>query len=1296
MNDPIHQNQSTVNYPKKQNIIIILIFTFVLIQNAIAFQQMKTYTVADGLLDAVVPVIFQDSRGMLWFGSEQGGVSRFDGKTITPYRAISENFYGRTQNIVEDKWGHIWFLNKNPLQDTGVIIRYNGNTFEFLTEGNCLIADRDGHIWVGNKNKITRYTATNNQELPKALQLNVGSDSKTEIKTVFQSRDETIWIGGSDSQGILILNLKGNINAGQAVNLSRFNNLPDIPKFRSIQSIAQDTEDNIWFGGESLLLRYDGTQFKEFINTSNETHIESGTSQNPIILNGDTVSVKSDTQGRIWYCDNKQLRWFDGQKLNKIGTTSVEANQDTYLQGTYGVEDALGRLWFATEAGVHLYENKSNGKQGISNKQLETTLTNTTELTHKVFQVNHGLGSDNIITIFEAIDGTLWFGHDNGVTALQPQPAIVQYGTRSILGSSNVKLMFPDSMATLWLSIPGGVARYVPEEDELFKFPLPNIILKQDGNQKVDRPTEIVKIFEVDRDIWFLDKPVQHQDGFTHHRIFRYANGEFESLSIRISAKISQNEQPIFYNPKPLVANSTPPWFSLSGWIFIPKKSGLFRLLQNNNTERIAFNTIESLPPSPQNIVALHTDKQNRLWSHIDTGEVKRYTHINSRNTQAVGKYLEEKLPLHSVIPISVTPENEEIKWFYNAETNKLIYWNNHNFKNAPIEILTEPDSPPLLVVQTSAISPEQTQNNRNNGRPQSTFIFKDTIKTYRGTELLHESPVEIDKVNAALVATNADIWIATSHGAVRYNGNTTMRYTKSNGFIVDDLRDVKEDNWGNIWFATWGGGLIRYNGDTFESITTNDGLIHNNVSSIHVSDQEDLWFGTEGGATQYRVSRGALPFCRIISVNTGKASTESSHTESKRHTITKINELIPARSEHITIQFQGINPLGGDVAYKFRLIGIDDNEWTTVHPDDEQNHLTTYNGNVAQLFQPKYTGTTNSFPTIRYEGLKSGNYTFLIKAYRDGWHYTQQPSVLNFTIDKPLWTRWRTYLPYVIVFVVVSTLLFRLIVSRRHTAKLQLEMRTKEEAEIQRIRDELNEAHNIQMALLPTKPPLTQSYDIAGISIPATQVGGDFFDYLTVANGHTAIAVADAAGKGIRGAMNAVLTNGMLNEIAHIKSEANVILRDLNIGLVPRMYGHNFIALNLAILDETERRINYANGGQPYPILKRGTEIIEITSSDLPLGSMKMVKYESVSFDFIDDDILIMHSDGLIEALNPDEDMYGTERLIELTSKIQTDSTAEQVVQSLVDDVQEFVEDAEQYDDLTLVVIKCTPGENK
>ncbi len=228
-------------------------------------------------------------------------------------------------------------------------------------------------------------------------------------------------------------------------------------------------------------------------------------------------------------------------------------------------------------------------------------------------------------------------------------------------------------------------------------------------------------------------------------------------------------------------------------------------------------------------------------------------------------------------------------------------------------------------------------------------------------------------------------------------------------------------------------------------------------------------------------------------------------------------------------------------------------------------------------------------------------------------------------------------------------------------------------------------------MGLLPTEVPHSQVFDIAGKSIPATQVGGDFFEYLTVANGHTAIAVADAAGKGIRGAMSAVLTNGMLYEVARIKSEANVILQELNDGLAPRIYGRNFSALNLAILNETKKTVNYANGGQPYPILKRGTNITEIDCSDLPLGSMKNVEYDSVTFDLEEGDFLIFHSDGLIEALNPYQEMYGVEQLLELTSHIPNECSAEEALQHIVDDVRVFVQDAEQYDDLTLVVVKCT-----
>ena len=96
-----------------------------------------------------------------------------------------------------------------------------------------------------------------------------------------------------------------------------------------------------------------------------------------------------------------------------------------------------------------------------------------------------------------------------------------------------------------------------------------------------------------------------------------------------------------------------------------------------------------------------------------------------------------------------------------------------------------------------------------------------------------------------------------------------------------------------------------------------------------------------------------------------------------------------------------------------------------------------------------------------------------------------------------------------------------------------------------------------------------------------------------------------------------------------------------------------------------------------------------EIENSDLPLGSMKSVRYESIAFDLAEGDVLIFHSDGLIEALNADEEMYGTERLKEVASQVPNECTAEEVIRHIVENVHRFVEKAEQYDDLTLVVVK-------
>ena len=1203
------------------------------LQSAVAFEQMQSYAVADGLVGPIVPLVYQDSRGILWFGSDSGGISRYDGTHFTPYTQIvhgakTEPFRGRTRTIVEDKWGHIWCLSQHPAEGSGIISRYNGTDFEKMTVGTCLTVDNNGDVWVGSDNAFTRYKSLDIQEPPQAFRHALSGTSVAIISVIFQSKTGTYWVGGHDAKGVFLMKFRADPDMWQIADMARVEDILDAPKDRAVQRIMQDRDGVLWFGGHALLFNYDGVQFRDVLQTAG-TQISDTNAP---------VSIKSDRHGRIWFSDNSDVHWWDGNTLRRF----------KYDQGSFQIEDAWDTLWFASETGVHAYKSQYFEKALNSPFQLEET-------EHpKVYTVDAGLGSDNIITIFEALDGKIWFGHDNGVTSYEQHPVIVNWTTRTVLGSNSVRVMMSDSAGTLWLSIPGGIARFLGDQDSLIQHNLTNLPYTlethPDNATTLNRRTEISVVFEADGYIWFVDKPILSQDPWTLYRIFRYVvkDEKFEKYVLRIQAKSGTDGETIHVGSDPFVTAGSTPWLIIGGWVFLPQRDGMQRLLPDGTFRKHLFTATATLPAPVTPVVTVHTDTRDRLWCYYDTGEIKRFSNI------IAGPVQREVLQHRAILPVIRPTATHDVHWFYNTVSKHLMFWQDLDDPNTLTALPDSVSGRPLFAIQNGA---------------ESIFVFHESLKTYQGTTLKNAAPITVESVNSALLSSQGDLWLATAQGAIQYDGETARSWTTADGFLVDDLRDVHEDPWGNVWFATWGGGVVRYDGNTFQSITTKDGLIHNNVSHIHAVDTKTLWFGTEGGATQYRAHLGALPFCRIVSVDAGTSFTEPFRIASSMLPVTEIPELLPARLKAITVHFQGVNPLRDAMTYHIKLIGLGTPAWTRIAAG--MTSTETPIANAVQSIALPQQGDTGSFPYVQYTGLTSGKYTLLIKAFREGSPYTQQPAVLAFTIDRPVWSRWRNYLPTLIFIAAVGSLLFRLIVNRRQTAQLRLQMAEKEEADMQRIRAELREAQNIQMGLLPTEPPQTHDFDIAGRSVPATQVGGDFFDYLTVQNGQTAIAVADAAGKGIRGAMNAVLTNGMLHEVARYKSEAAVILTDLNTGLAPRMYGPSFIALNLAVLNASDTCIEYANGGQPYPVLKRGDQIVEIETSDLPLGSRKNVDYESATFDLNPGEFLIFHSDGLIEALNAQQDMYGPERLNTLIAQISDDSSAEDMIERIFEDIQ-------------------------
>ena len=114
-------------------------------------------------------------------GSDSGGVSRFDGKTFVPYLALlgasqevlgygvqAGALLGETLQIVEDKWGHIWFLTRLPSEDEGRVSRFDGTSISLVGNGNSLIVDRRGDVWVGENQRLTKYVAPDRQRPPQA------------------------------------------------------------------------------------------------------------------------------------------------------------------------------------------------------------------------------------------------------------------------------------------------------------------------------------------------------------------------------------------------------------------------------------------------------------------------------------------------------------------------------------------------------------------------------------------------------------------------------------------------------------------------------------------------------------------------------------------------------------------------------------------------------------------------------------------------------------------------------------------------------------------------------------------------------------------------------------------------------------------------------------------------------------------------------------------------------------------------------------------------------------------------
>ena len=249
-------------------------------------------------------------------------------------------------------------------------------------------------------------------------------------------------------------------------------------------------------------------------------------------------------------------------------------------------------------------------------------------------------------------------------------------------------------------------------------------------------------------------------------------------------------------------------------------------------------------------------------------------------------------------------------------------------------------------------------------------------------------------------------------------------------------------------------------------------------------------------------------------------------------------------------------------------------------------------------------------------------------------------------------------------------------------------EQRLKQEAHArERVEQELHVARRIQQASLPEAVPALEGWDISPNYRPAREVGGDFYDFLELEDGRLGLVVGDATGKGVPAALVMSTTCGMLRAVTQASDYSpGEVLQRVNEALATRIPANMFVTCFYGVLDPKSGSFAYANAGHDLPYVRRGGDAEELMARGMPLGLMPGMTYEEKEVVLGTGDRALFYSDGLVEAHNPEGEMFGFPRLQTLVAE---HAQGEPLVDYLMEELYSFTgEGWEQEDDITLVTL--------
>lgn len=1040
-----------------------------------------------------------------------------------------------------------------------------------------------------------------------------------------------------------------------------------------VYCIFEDSKGFMWFGTQDGLNKFDGYDFKIY---RPETGNPNSISHNQIF------SIHEDKEGIMWIATNGGgLNRFD--RVTGTFTSFLPDPRDKHSISAFQLrtihEDRQGILWIASQRGLNRFDKKTGGFTVFRSDPDDPST----------------LSYDEVADVCEDDTGTLWLATRRGLNRFdRASGQFVRYFPNPTLPGvhpeNNIRRLLVDHSGTLWVGTNVGLLLFDPGSGMFIRYPLfPEEFYFSPGNI-------VVSLFEDYAGVLWVGTPRglhqfdRRSETFVHYHADPLNPG---SLSHNIVSSMAG---------------------SRSGTLWVGTAGGGINKFDREGPRFRTYRNLNQLPGglSSNDIFAIHQDSTGTLWlgsrgAGLDrverkdrTIEVKNFRHnpLDSRS-------------LSSNSVRTICEDNEGNLWLGTDSGLNRFEPSSRTFRRY--------GRSPLGSNSLSDSAIQVLKKNRRGGLwvgTSSGGVNRYHPRTGKFTRFISEpsNPDSLSSnfVNSLLESKSGTLWVGTAGAGLNALDPETGKVTRyfygnnsqySTGTLT--IQEIHEDKQGILWLGTFGGGIYRFNPQTgsLKQYTQKDGLANNVVYCIMEDVKGYLWLSTNMGIARFNPKTenfsnyNARDGLQSNEFN-GGAAFKSVSGEMFFGGVNGFNSFFPDRVRDnpfvppvVITEFRIFNqPVKPGLAsvldkhiaetgeivlshshnvFSFEFVALD-------YTIPEKNRYAY----MLEGFDKDWNYTSYKKRHATYTNLDPGQYEFRVKGSNNDGVWNTTGASVKINVKPPLTRTWW----------------FRILAGLAAVglAVFAYKRRTRELSQQTRLKTELQTARDAQMSIMPQSDPDVQGYDISGLCVPASEVGGDFFDYLWLDENKNrfGIAIGDVSGKSMKAAMTAVMSDGILFSKASETDSIKEIMTRVNKPLYFKTDKRMFTALCLVSLNINTRELIFTNAGLNHPMLKSNGDvsIIKGEGPQFPLGIKKDNQYREKTSILNPGDVLVLFTDGIPEAQDNACRFYEYHRMETLLKSIDTASlSASQIKLEIIDDALAFCGSAPQNDDMTVVVIK-------